>query len=403
MKAAAVGALFVLGTVFLAADYLESHRAADKVVIRNAQGGGSRKEAFEVRLQGEKEKTEVEIDVAEQQYSPEEIREMFARVSRKMDRLILGENKSLDRIEYDMNLPARAPNEPVEISWELSRYDVMDLRGELRQESIVEEGTLVDLRAVLTYSENENEQALYECTACIYPRTLSEEAQNASRMEGEIRKQEEKSRDSREWKLPDTLLGKEASYYRKMNSRGMTLIAIAPSAGVLLYALKIQNQGKEKEQRRQQMLLDYPEIVNKMTLFIGAGMTVKRAWQKIVEDYERQKENLGERYAYEEMKRTCHEMKSRVTEADCYENYGRRCEVQVYIRFGALLSQNLRKGTKGMTQILKQESLQAFEERKARARRVGEEAGTKLLLPMFLMLAVVLVIVIVPAFLSVQI
>lgn len=151
------------------------------------------------------------------------------------------------------------------------------------------------------------------------------------------------------------------------------------------------------------MLLDYPEIVNKMTLFIGAGMTVKRAWQKIVEDYERQKENLGERYAYEEMKRTCHEMKSRVTEADCYENYGRRCEVQVYIRFGALLSQNLRKGTKGMTQILKQESLQAFEERKARARRLGEEAGTKLLLPMFLMLAVVLVIVIVPAFLSVQI
>ena len=385
MKAAAVGALFVLGTVFLAADYLESHRAADKVVIRNAQGGGSRKEAFEVRLQGEKEKTEVEIDVAEQQYSPEEIREMFARVSRKMDRLILGENKSLDRIEQDMVLLTKIPDAPVEVSWELDRYDVLNVRGEiqqdnlkeeLRQEGILEEGTLVDLRAVLTYSENENEQALYECTACIYPRTLSEEAQNASRMEGEIRKQEEKSRDSREWKLPDMLLGKEASYYRKMNSRGMTLIAMAALVGVLLYALKLQNQGKEKEQRRQQMLLDYPEIVNKMTLFIGAGMTVKRAWQKIVEDYERQKENLGERYAYEEMKRTCHEMKSRVTEADCYENYGRRCEVQVYIRFGALLSQNLRKGTKGMTQILKQESLQAFEERKARARRLGEEAGT---------------------------
>ena len=34
---------------------------------------------------------------------------------------------------------------------------------------------------------------------------------------------------------------------------------------------------------------------------------------------------------------------------------------------------------------------------------LGEEAGTKLLAPMFLMLAVVLVIVIVPAFMSVQI
>ena len=69
---------------------------------------------------------------------------------------------------------------------------------------------------------------------------------------------------------------------------------------------------------------------------------------------------------------------------------------------GALLSQNLRKGTKGLTQMLRMEAIQAFEERKARAKRLGEEAGTKLLAPMFLMLAVVLVIVIVPAFLSIQ-
>lgn len=92
-----------------------------------------------------------------------------------------------------------------------------------------------------------------------------------------------------------------------------------------------------------------------------------------------------------------------MTESESYENFGRRCDVQVYIRLGALLSQNLRKGTKGLTELLKLESIQAFEERKAQAKRLGEEAGTKLLLPMFLMLAVVLVIVIVPAFLTLQI
>ena len=67
------------------------------------------------------------------------------------------------------------------------------------------------------------------------------------------------------------------------------------------------------------------------------------------------------------------------------------------------MSQNLRKGMKGLTQMLKLESIQAFEERKARAKKLGEEAGTKLLFPMFLMLAVVLIIVIVPAFMSLQI
>ena len=52
--------------------------------------------------------------------------------------------------------------------------------------------------------------------------------------------------------------------------------------------------------------------------------------------------------------------------------------------------------------MLRLAAVQAFEERKARAKMLGEEAGTKLLVPMFIMLAIVLVIVTVPAFLSMQ-
>ncbi|MEG0227869.1 MAG: hypothetical protein RR683_04070, partial [Lachnospiraceae bacterium] len=76
--------------------------------------------------------------------------------------------------------------------------------------------------------------------------------------------------------------------------------------------------------------------------------------------------------------------------------------LQPYLKLGALLSQNLRKGTKGLSDLLQLEAIQAFEERKNLAKRLGEEASTKLLVPMFFMLAIVLVIVIVPAFLSVQ-
>ena len=96
------------------------------------------------------------------------------------------------------------------------------------------------------------------------------------------------------------------------------------------------------------------------------------------------------------------EMCGGVPEKDCYESFGGRCGLQAYMKLGALLSQNLRRGTKGLADALRLEGIHAFEERKALARRRGEEAGTKLLLPMFLMLAVVLVIVIVPAFLSIS-
>lgn len=403
MKALAVSILLAGGVFLLTADYLRSVRETDGSIQRNTYGQGSRTEELEVSIAGGEVRFPAEIQVAEQQYSTEEIQELFQRVIRHMEKLILGENRSLDRVEKDMNLLSEVPGEPVMISWELDRYDVMNIRGEIQEDALKEEGTLVTLSAVLTYSENEEEQALYQCTANIFPRTLGEEEKSREQAAGEIRKREEESRAQREFQLPDTLLGKEAAYYQKMDRRGLVLIIMAVLIGILLYALEIQNKGKAREERKRQMLLDYPEIVNKMTLFLGAGMTAKRAWKKVVEDYERQKGSRGERYAYEEMKRTCYEMESGVTEPESYENFGRRCDVQVYVRFGALLSQNLRKGTKGLTQMLKLEAIQAFEERKARARRLGEEAGTKLLLPMFLMLAIVLVIVIVPAFLSVQI
>lgn len=390
------------GIILLAVDFLQSAKKMDGVLERNDYGDGSRMEELEVEVQGEEKKIPVQIEIAEQQYSEEEIQKLFGRMIQKMEEMILGENESLDRIEYDMNLLTKIPDEPIEVSWELDHYDVMNVRGELQPEFIKEEGTLVTLHAVLTYSENEEEQASYQCTANVFPRTLDEEEQEKIQIEEAIRRQEEESRTSRKLRLPDKILNMETAYYRKMDSRGLVLMIMGVLTGILVYALDIQNRGKEEERKKQQMILDYPGIVNKMTLFLGAGMTAKRAWKRVVEDYGYQKDIWGERYAYEEMKRVCHEMESGVAESESYENFGRRCNIQVYIRFGALLSQNLRKGTQGLTQLLKVESVQAFEERKARAKRLGEEAGTKLLLPMFLMLAVVLVIVIVPAFLSVQ-
>lgn len=384
-------------------DYVHSSMEIKRELERNDYGKGSRTEELEVAVEGDRKKIPVEVEVSEQQYSSEEIQELFDRVIRRMEEYILGDNESLDKVESNLNLLTKVPDEPVEISWELDRYDVMNIRGELQESTLKEAGTLVKLSAVLTYTEDEEKQALYQCMVKIYPKTLSKEEKSTQKVKEQIQKQEEQNRTQKSVRLPEYIQGRKVSYYEKMDSRGIVLIIMAVLIGILLYALKLQNQGKEQARKKQQMLMDYPEIINKMTLFLGAGMTVKRAWRKIVEDYDRQKDTWGVRYAYEEMRKACYEMESGVTEAESYENFGRRCNVQVYIRFGALLSQNLRKGTMGLTQLLKLESIQAFEERKARAKRSGEEAGTKLLLPMFLMLAIVLVIVIVPAFLSVQI
>lgn len=46
------------------------------------------------------------------------------------------------------------------VSWELDRYDVMNVKGEIQEKNIAEKGTLVKLNAVLTYTENEKNRQL---------------------------------------------------------------------------------------------------------------------------------------------------------------------------------------------------------------------------------------------------
>ena len=166
-----------------------------------------------------------------------------------------------------------------------------------------------------------------------------------------------------------------------------------------------ENQKKKEKKKREseEMRRDYPQIINRFSLYIGAGMSVRNAWQRITEDYRKNKERTGRRKAYEEMIYTENQMKNKAAESECYEEYGIRCGLSVYRRFGTLLSQNLRKGSKGLSELLKRETGEMFEERKKQARKLGEEAGTKLMIPLFMMLAVVFIIVIVPAFFTIQI
>lgn len=393
--------MFVLGGMLLVSDFMHSRKALEGGLVRNTYGIGSRMEELEVAA-GEGKREKIEVQVSERAYSGEELQSMFQRCIAQMDRLILGDNKNLDHIESDMNLITGIPGVPVEISWELDRYDVMNVYGEIQEEELHKEGTLVTLKGILTYREIPSEQALYECTAMVFPKTLKEKEQKAAEIEKIIADTDKKTQTEERLILPRELDGTPLFFFSSMDSRGAVLMAMAVLISILLLALEKQNQEKEMSKRQAQMQLDYPEIISKLTLLLGAGMTVKRAWRKIVADYEEEKNVWGIRYAYEEMRQACNEMDSGITEAESYERFGRRCGTQIYVKLGALLSQNLRKGTKGMSQILKAEAVQSFEERKARARRLGEEAGTKLLAPMFLMLGVVLVIVIVPAFMSVQ-
>lgn len=256
------------------------------------------------------------------------------------------------------------------------------------------------LTAKLKYKEQSEK---YEFYVRIFPARESKKEKIVRELKEAVQKEEEDTRTEKYLILPDEINGTKITWSHEKNSGTVGILIAGGGAAVMVFVSENQKKKEKKKRESEEMRRDYPQIINRFSLYIGAGMSVRNAWQRITEDYRKNKERTGRRKAYEEMIYTENQMKNKAAESECYEEYGIRCGLSVYRRFGTLLSQNLRKGSKGLSELLKRETGEMFEERKKQARKLGEEAGTKLMIPLFMMLAVVFIIVIVPAFFTIQI
>ena len=377
---------------------IETNETGQKILQRNPHGQGDSSAQLRASI-GENEE-EFSVTVSEQEYTEEELDAVFQEASEDLEKLILGENESLDEVRDDLELISEIPETGISVSWEIDNYEVMDLQGNLISENLTDDGTLVKLSASLLYGER---QAVHEFYAKVYPPMISRAERQMSDLKEKIARADEETAAEDHLVLPDQINGERVEWSYTADTRAFAILVLVAGTAAMICVSKDQS-GKEEEKRRiRQMKTDYPQIINKFNLYIGAGMTIRRAWSCIADDYEKKRERYGKRVAYEEMIYTLHEIQGGAPEGECYEKYGNRCGISRYRKFGTMLSQNLRKGSRGITDLLEREAEEAFEDRKNMAKKLGEEAGTKLMIPMFIMLSVVFVIVTVPAFFSIQI
>ncbi len=380
--------LFLMENVF---------KASDKVVKRNAYGEGEKVTEYEVSVDGEE--GTIEIEVEEQEYSEKDVQKMFREVMERLDEVILGENESFNRVEKNLNLVTTVDNYPVRIEWQLDSYSVMNLYGEIQEDNVVSGGTLVELRGIISYRDKE---AIYVQSARVYPLTRIGMDKLLYEIKNEARRIEESTRQEDSFVLPEKIGGRDITWTQKTESRWHYVLFLGIAICVYLVYREQERAKRETRKRAESLFRDYPGMISKFTMLLSTGTTLRSAWEKIVQNYEQAKESMGTHPVYEEMLSTLHEIQGGVSEAEAYEHFGKRCGSSTYMKFGTLLSQNLRKGSKGISDLLRMEAIQSFENRKNTAKRLGEEAGTKLLIPMLGMLAVVFIMVMVPAFLSMQ-
>lgn len=177
-------------------------------------------------------------------------------------------------------------------------------------------------------------------------------------------------------------------------SNGMLLDAAAAAALSGVPFLVDKSLDGEIEKRRLAIQMEFPEFINKLTLLVNAGMTISRAWEKIIN------ENKREHVLYEEMRYAVAEIRAGKAEAAAYEEFARRCHVKEVTKFVSVIVMNLRRGGAEVTPVLRAQGNECWEMRKNAARQLGEQANSKLLIPLMIMFLGIVLIVVTPAVLS---
>ena len=354
----------------------------------------SQRVMVEADFEGRREQFEILMEPQRLNFEEAEI--LCQEFCQELSHLILGENPSLDEIWGNLKLQEQYEGYPFLVEWRSGDIDCITSNGVVKPG---EQDREVLLTAAISYGEQEWRQQL---TVRVLTETLTPEERQYRELEKQLMDAEEHTREKEYLVLPESIQGMPVKWRRVVEDYSLVLWAGALIVSGLVFVLGDKDLHTELEQQRKQMKREYSDIVHKLALYLGAGMTVQGAFQKIALDYEQYKAAGGTRSSpvCEQMLHTWRELKSGVSESVAYERFGRRTGLQEYIRLSTLMTQNLKKGSSSLLERLREEADKALAERIQSGRKLGEEASTKLLVPMVMMLAVVMIMVILPAFSS---
>lgn len=362
----------------------------DGAIVRGSHEEGNRE--ISLALGHGEEQMDFKIEVEPLMLSGREADALVDDFLEKLPQFIAGKNKSLERVTSDLALEEMYEGFPVSVVWESDNPGLLSNEGQVFS---VEREEEITLTASVSYGEVERVQKL---TVLLVPPELSEEEAAYRELEEMLTESQGESVRQAQWKLPEEWRGESIVWRQIVDDKSLLLWGAAVAAAVMVFFFLDRDLHGQLEKRQKIMHREYSEIVHKLVLYVGAGMTIRGAFQKLAGDYEAKCRGGGRRSpAYEEILYTCRELRSGVSEGLSYEHFGRRTGLQEYIRLSALLAQNLKRGNSTLLERLRDEADKSAEERLQQSKRLGEEAGTKLLVPMVLMLAVVMAIIMIPA------
>lgn len=401
-------------------------------------GYGGSKQYITLEVSGLTEDTSVPLDitVSPKRYTEEEANAVFREIYDQLEELVVAEGESFANLQHDLRLMTKLPKYGVQLSWDFypeldpalaagsvtpdearayyRKYrHLMDSDGTLHNETLAP-GTVVTgyLSLIMStdivptgtdgetkYLKTQYHSAPYRIYVGIVPRALSRYESLLLQLQQAITTEDEGSLGENMLSLPTEIDGQRIYYSEHEDRSYLLLPLLGVIAAMAIYMRQGQARRTEKKQRESLLMLDYSELVSKLMVYIGAGLTVRNALETISQHFDAliARGIKEDRPLYQELRTMVIQFRRNMPESEIYLSFGRRVNLKPYTKLVSLIEQNRMNGARNLRAMLELEMEDAFEQRKTTARRLGEEAGTKLLLPLFIMLGIVMIIVIVPA------
>ena len=392
--------LCLLAGSFLSAAYIfagaqGSFLRDGRYILRGSYGEGE--EEYELKVSGLGDEEEmISLTVSERKYTDQELQVLFSELAEQLPVIMAGDNKDLDNVDRDLYLPDSVDGfEGIRLSWYPEDLDLISYKGELKAEITGPEETGLSL---VMKGGDISEEYFYRIR--LIPAVYTEDEQLRRELISSIEEADKRNREGEFLELPTEVSGRKVSYSPAGDMTPVLIMTLSITAAILLWLRPAEEERKKQRERKESLRRDYPELVTRLLLYTGAGLTIKNAWISICGDMEEIDGDGLIRPLTGELRRTVNDMEKGVPESMAYPEFGRRCGLRCYQRLAAILEQGRKNGDRNLRERLRFEMDEAYEERKNRALRAGQEASTRLMLPLFISFAAIMLIVMAPSLIS---
>ena len=341
---------------------------------------------MELRSDAAEDVEDFSLEVNPKEYTDSEFEKECEQAKSYIDSCILGNNTAADKVMGDLTFPEKDESGNLKIVWSTSEPDVISTVGTVSNRFLKEP---VEVTVTADIKDDNHTDTYTKDVVVVKDDSLT----SSEKAKVSILNIEEMSRTEKELVLPQELEGVKIIREEDREKKYTAVFFLGIITLLLIVYRKLQELNDTGEKRDEQLEDAYYSFVNRLAIHIGAGLNLRDAMRRAAE-VERSD------YLKKEVGFALNRVASGVKEASVYMDLGKSLGTQEYMRLMSLLSQNLAYGNSNLIGLLDSEVKQSFYIKREHIRKKGEQASEKLLLPTAILLVLVIVIVMYPAFIN---